>query len=102
MLKYEKLVSISCFLPISLHIYRNVFVPKDCFKLLVYASTFIYMYTTAPPTHTHTQPFGICNFVFVANEMVLVQKRCDEVVLEIKDMDILSLYSSSLFRIFES
>lgn len=88
------------FLPISLHIYRNVFVRKDCFKLLVYASMFIYMYT---PTSTHTQPFGICNFVFVANDVILVQKRYDEIVLEIKDMDILSLYSSSLFRmIFES
>lgn len=58
------------------------------------------LYTRATP---YTQPFVICNFVFVANDMVLVQKRHDEIVLEIKDMDVLSLYSSSLFRmIFES
>ena len=53
-------------------------------------------------THTHTQPFAICNFAFV-KDTVLVQKRYDEIVLEIKNMDVLSLYSSSVFRvIFES
>lgn len=62
------------------------------------------LYTCTPPSPpTYTQPFGICDFVFVANDVILVQKRYDEIVLEIKDMDILSLYSSSLFRmIFES
>ena len=103
MLKYEKLVSISYLPPNQFAYIQKCVCSQGLFQTLSVCK-YVYIHVRHPPhTHTHTQPFGICNFVFVANDVILVQKRYDEIVLEIKDMDILSLYSSSLFRmIFES
>lgn len=98
MLKYEKLVSISCLPPNQFAYIQKCVCSQGLFQTLgVCKYVYIHVY---PPTYN---PYVICNFVFVANNMVLVQKRYDEIILEIKDMDVLSLYSSSLFRmIFES
>ena len=58
------------------------------------------LYTCAPP---YIQALCHLQFCLCSKQYGLVQKRYDEIVLEIKDMDVSSLYSSSLFRmIFES